>query len=192
MQNLATQNWVVPAIVIAVAIIALAIAWAYSQRRRSLRLRSHFGPEYERAVSDFGSRQKAENDLARRGKQLNQLQIRSLSAAERQHFATEWSTVQSSFVDDPSTAVLKADRLVTEVLRVRGYPTEDIEERFDDVSAAYPRLAGNYREACAIVSRNVRGNLNTEDRRRAMVLYRDLFDELFREETSHEEFRRVS
>jgi len=186
------QDWVIVGIIVAVIVVLAVIGWIYSKRRRTERLRTHFGNEYEKAVTDFGDRNKAERDLTRREQQLSKLKTRPLSHAERQGFSDEWHTIQGRFVDDPRRAAVEADRLVTDVLRARGYPTDDIDERFDDLSAAYPNLVGKYREACLIVVRNHKGEATTEDLRRAMVLYRDLFDELFREDTGHEELRRVS
>jgi hypothetical protein len=37
--------------------------------------------------------------------------------------------VQTAFVDTPSGAVDDADRLVTQVLRERGYPIDDFDQR---------------------------------------------------------------
>jgi hypothetical protein len=192
MQELTTQNWVIPLAIGALVIISLVIAWIYLRNRRTERLKNRFGSEYQHTVREFGSRQKAETDLDRRERHLQELKIRPLTEAERQRFREEWEHVQARFVDDPKLAVMEADRLITEVLRLRGYPVDDFDERVDDVSAAYPNVVSNYREACAIVSRTDRGDVSTEDYRRAIVLYRNLADELFNEDIGHEKFRRVS
>jgi hypothetical protein len=173
-------------------VILAVVAWVYIKKRRSDHLRSHFGSEYERTVAEFGSHRRAEDELARREERINSLRIRPLTFEERQHFGARWSEVQGRFVDEPSLALLEADQLVTEVMSIRGYPTGTFGERLDDVSGAYPNIAGNYRQACAIVRRQDSGDITTEDRRRAMVLYRDLFDELFREDEGNEKLRRAS
>jgi len=192
MQDLATQSWVIPLAIASLIILALVIGWVYSRNRRTERLKNRFGSEYQHTVSEFGSRQKAESDLDRRERHLKELRIRPLTAAERQRFIEEWRLVQARFVDDPKLAVLEADRLVTEVLKLRGYPIDNFDERIDDVSAAYPHVVSNYREACAIVSQMDRGDASTENLRRAIVLYRNLADELFNEDIGYEEFRRAS
>jgi hypothetical protein len=186
------QNWVILGVAIAVAVIVVIAVWKYTMKRRTEHLRSHFGPEYERAVSEFGDQRRAENELVKRGRRVQRLQIRPLTDAEKTRLSEQWRAIQGRFVDDPRTAVFEADGLVTEVLNIRGYPTADFEERIDNLSAAYPRVAASYREACTIVARHEKGGLTTEDLRRAMVLYRDLFNELFREDTYHEELRRAS
>ncbi len=49
------------AVIIAVVVVAVgAIVAYYLQRRRSEKLRQHFGPEYDRAVAEGGDRHRAE------------------------------------------------------------------------------------------------------------------------------------
>jgi hypothetical protein len=81
---------------------------------------------------------------------------------------------------------------VTHVLRARGYPTDNFNDRLDAVSAAYPGAIGSYRSACEIMSRQGRVNLTTEDMRLAMVQYRRLFEELFKDTAERRPLRRVS
>ena len=82
-------------------------------------------------------------------------------------------------MDDPSGALRDAHLLVVEVMRERGYPTEDFEQRAADVSVDHPQVVQNYRAAHEITER---GDADTEDQRRAMVHYRALFDELLETE----------
>jgi len=52
-------------VIAAVAVLVIAAgAWMYAQRQRRVRLRTHFGPEYERTVRETGSPAKAEALLA--------------------------------------------------------------------------------------------------------------------------------
>jgi hypothetical protein len=191
MQDL-TQNWVFIGIAVALAIAATAAVWYALARKRTERLRAHFGDEYERAVSDYGDRTKAERDLADRQKRLSQIQIRPLTAQEQDRFHEEWQNVQARFVDEPQQALGEADRLVTHVLRARGYPTDDFDDRLGALSAAYPGAIGSYRSACEIMLRQGHENLTTEDMRIAMVQYRKLFDELFTATAAERPLRRVS
>jgi hypothetical protein len=166
-------------ILIAVVIVLCAIvAWLLISRQRSRRLRSRFGPEYQRTVNELGSRSKAERDLERREKHVQRLNIRPLAPAARDRFAEAWREDQARFVDDPKGAVIEADRLVAEVMRERGYPVADFEQRVDDISVDHPHLVQNYRAAREIVVRHKRGEASTEDLRQALVYYRALFDEL--------------
>lgn len=191
------MNTTVLIAVIAVIAIAALAAWMYLERRRSARLRGKFGPEYERAVREEGDRRKAESRLEKVEHRVQKFRIRDLSEEERRHFAGAWRDDQARFVDDPKGAVVEADRLITEVMRTRGYPMSEFDQRAADLSADHPHVVENYRAAHAIAERHQRGLASTEDLRMAMVHYRKLFDDLVGEpvaETAvrhqHEEVRR--
>jgi len=180
-------------LVIAAVVVALAIgavAWMYAQRQRRERLRTHFGPEYDRALREAGSPAKAEAILADRARRVRELKIHSLSREQAETFAREWHRVQAMFVDDPNGAVSAADRLVTEVMTARGYPIEDFETRAADLSVQHPRVVENYRVARAIALKRERGEAATEELRQAVVNYRALFDDLLA--TDKGAFRRAS
>jgi Tfp pilus assembly protein PilX len=69
-------------IILAVVVVLIAIAviaFFYFQRRRSENLRKQFGPEYERAVDQYGGERKAEAELAEREKRVRKLDIRGAS-----------------------------------------------------------------------------------------------------------------
>src|SRR5262245_54846676 len=93
------QTWMIVGIVVALLVVA-AVVWL-TKKRRTERLRTHFGPEYDRALDKFGDREKAEHDLARRERSLRQLKIRPLTPEERASFSNQWRAIQSRFVDDP-------------------------------------------------------------------------------------------
>ena len=167
------------AIVVVVALIAVAaVVVNFFRRRRSLQLREHFGPEYERTLRMRGDANKAEAELLSREKRVHGFPIRALSPAARTRYIEEWSGVQRRFVDDPAVAVTEADSLVNRVMTDRGYPMVDFEQRAADVSVTYPAVVQNYRAARNIVQRHWRGEAGTEDLRQSMVHYRSLFDEL--------------
>lgn len=173
------ETWVWIVIAVAAVAVLLAIWWAASRSRRTGRLREGFGPEYDRTVDETGSRRRAESELTEREKRHDELDIRPLSPGARDRFADRWSTVQERFVDDPNSALREAHGLVVEVMRERGYPTDDFEQRAADVSVDHPHVVENYRSAHAITER---GDADTEDQRQAMVHYRALFDELLEPE----------
>jgi hypothetical protein len=185
------ELWQIAVLVVATLVVAAAVGWLIYDRNRSRHLRDHFGSEYDRTVTELGDRRRAEANLRNREARVDKLDIRPLSASDRQRFQAEWMAGQSRFVDDPVDAVYRADELVLEIMRVRGYPAHDVLERFEDISASYPWVATDYREARAIVARHREGNATTEEMRRAMVHYRKIFDELL-EEGRHEEFKRAS
>ena len=166
-------------IVIAVIVIVLLLLiWAATRSRRRSRLRERFGPEYDRAVEETGSRGKAQAELEGRLKRREQLQVRELEPADRERFSSAWQHAQSHFVDEPSQAVREADGLVQEVMRARGYPVDDFDQRAADVSVDHPHVVDNYREAHSISRLNAENRASTEDLRRALVHYRELFNEL--------------
>ena len=167
-----TMAWIVLAILIVVAII-LVIAWATWRGRR---LRSQFGPEYQRTVERSGSKWRAESELAARQHRRQKLDIRPLPAESKDHYASVWRDAQNRFVDQPHEAVASAEELVQTVMRQRGYPTDNFEQHANDLSVDYPDLVENYRGAHAIATRE--RSANTEDLRKAMLHYRALFTEL--------------
>lgn len=169
------DTWVWIAIAAAVAVVLLAIVWASTRKKRTEHLREGFGPEYDRTVEEAGSRRRAESELSDREKRREELDIRPLAPGSRDRFADRWSTVQERFVDDPRQALKDAHVLVVEVMRERGYPTDDFEQRAADVSVDHPHVVENYRSANAITERD---DADTEEQRQGLVHYRALFDEL--------------
>jgi len=109
---------------------------------------------------------------------VENLDIRDLTTAERDRYAGLWHVAQERFVDSPQMAVAEADQLVAEVMRQRGYPMTDFEQRAADISVAHPHLVTNYRAAHAIAVNSAGQKASTEDLRQAMVHYRALFEEL--------------
>jgi hypothetical protein len=164
---------------VAILIVA-ALAWLYMRKRRSTtaNLRQKFGPEYERAVREHGSERKAEAKLADREKRVETLNIRDLDPIEHERFAKRWESVQSRFVDSPKGAVAEADDLVSLLMKTRGYPVSDFDQRAADISVAHPRVVENYRSAHEIALRVGKDEATTEDLRTAMIHYRSLFEEL--------------
>ena len=167
---------VIFAAVLAVILIALGLIALW--RRRSRRLQEQFGPEYKHAVRKYGDARKAEAELAAREKRVRKLEIRPLTQEEQSRFAEGWRKTQARFVDAPSKAVGEADELIKEVMRTRGYPVGDFDQRAADVSVDHPNVVTNYRAGREIAARNKSGEATTEDLRRAMMLYRSLFEEV--------------
>jgi len=163
---------------IVVVLIVLGAVWFLARKRRSDKLQERFGPEYERAVSDFGGRGQAESELEARRRRVEQLNVRPLSAPDQERFAIAWRSAQARFVDDPSGAIAEADKLVGELMQTRGYPVGDFEQRAADVSVNHPNVVTNYRAAHLIALDSERGAASTEDLRQAMVHYKALFEDL--------------
>ena len=171
-----TWLWIV--IIAAVIVLLLVAAWAAMRSRRTSQLREGFGPEYDRTIEEEGSRRRAEAELAERQKRRDELDIRPLAPAARDRYLERWRVTQERFVDDPGGATTDADTLVSEVMRERGYPVDDFEQRAADISVDHPHLVENYRAAQRISEANDSGQASTEDLRQALVHYRSLFEEL--------------
>jgi len=134
--------------------------------------------EYDRTRDEPSSRSQAEAELRERQKRHEEFELRPLDPATREEYLERWRTTQELFVDDPHGAAVEADHLVLEVMRARGYPVEDIDQRAADISVEYLDLVDNYRSAHDVAVRQSVGEATTEDLRNAMRHYRGLFDEL--------------
>ncbi len=170
------RNVLIPVVIVAIALIVMLV-WLMQVRRRE-RLKQRFGPEYERAVTAHKDARKAERELEAREQRVAKLDIRPLGRDDVARFRESWRKAQARFVDDPRAAVADADLLVVEVMRARGYPLGDFEQRAADISVDHPRVVTNYRAARGIAERSARGQVNTEDLRQAFVHYRELFADL--------------
>ena len=179
------EQLLVTAIVCLVA--AALVAFLIMRKRRSEKLRAHFGAEYERVVRHEGGVREGEAVLQFRQKRVEKLNIHPLSAEQQADFGSRWEEVQSDFVDDPAGAVTIADRLVAEAMRARGYPMGDFEQRAADISVDHPVVVDEYRAAHSIALRHDRGQASTEDLRKAMVHYRTLFQDLLAGQPMHKE-----
>ena len=163
-------------VVIIIAIVVTAMVAMRVVRRRQLRAR--FGPEYDRAVAEKPNRSAAEHDLRAREKRHAKLDLKSLSPQDRDRFLKEWTRVQAAFVEDPSDAVNPADALVTRMMRARGYPTGEFDDRLETLSVEHAQTLQHYRDAHEIFDANLRGQASTEQLRQALVHYRVLATDL--------------
>jgi hypothetical protein len=173
-------GWILIAaiVVIAATAIAIVVARSANSRKRTARLKERFGPEYERTLGETGEQRAAEDELAARQRRRDKLDIVALSPQARERYAASWRAVQTAFIDNPSSAVGDADRLVIEVMRERGYPIEDFDQRAADISVDHPAVVDNYRAAHRISLSQQQGNVDTEQERQAFVHYRALFEKL--------------
>jgi hypothetical protein len=177
-------SWIVIAVVVVIVVaLAMLVARSVSRRKRTERLKNHFGPEYDRAVGESGEQGTAEKELVARERNRQKLDIVVLTPESRAKYAEHWRTVQTAFVDNPSRAVGDADRLVTEVMRERGYPVDDFDQRAADISVDHPNVVEHYRAAHIIHLAQEKGDIGTEAQREAFVHYRALFEKLL--ETEH-------
>lgn len=165
----------------AVAIILLVVvAWLYLRNHSTAtaNLKRKFGTEYDRAVGEFGSEGLAQTKLTEREERVGKFCLRDLSPMEHERFSQQWEAIQSRFVDSPRGAVAEADDLVSSMMRTRGYPISNFNQRAADISVDHPLIMKSYRSAHQIALQVGKDEATTEDLRTAMINYRSLFDEL--------------
>jgi hypothetical protein len=148
------------------------------QQGRTRRLQERFGPEYSRAVSETGSRWEAEAKLDRLERKVKRLRIHPLNPTNRVRFQDAWRDIQGRFIDDPRQSLAEADCLIAEVMSAEGYPVLDFDQRAEDISVDHPNVVENYRAGHQIALRQAEGRASTEDLRKAMIHYRNLFEDL--------------
>ena len=166
-------------IAILVVLILLALLAIFAGRqRRSRKLQDTFGPEYDRTVEEAGDRRAAETELQERTERRAGFDIVPLEPEARARYIEAWRNTQAQFVDEPVEATREADRLITSVMRDRGYPVDDFDQRAADISVDHPQVVDDYRAAHAIAAATDRSEASTEDLRQALVHYRSLFEEL--------------
>jgi hypothetical protein len=186
-------EWITIAAAVVIVVAALIVAVSFmSGRRKSKRLKEHYGREYERVVSETGGEKAAEKELTARERKHDKLDIVPLTPAALSDFTTRWNQVQTGFVDNPTTAVGVADRLVTEVMRERGYPVDDFDQRAADISVDHPQVVENYRTAHGIHLSQEHGDVDTEQQREAFVHYRALFEKLLETKTDKDTSQEAS
>ena len=166
------------AIGLIIVVAIFAVAARKRARRRSEALREHFGPEYDRALEQHGDRARGEKELLSRQRRFEKLNIQPLSREQCERFSAAWGHVQQRFVDDPSGAVTEAHGLVKDVMKTRGYPLGDFEQRVADLSVEHANVVDHYRAARKLAAAREQGEVSTEDLRQAMVHYRELFHDL--------------
>ena len=165
-------------IIVALAVVG-AIAWyAIARRHQTQSLHAQYGAEYDRTVAHAESTRAAEADLVDRQERVERFNIRPLSAEQRNLYDQQWHDLQEAFVDNPGRAVAKADGLIAEVMRERGYPIADFEQRASDLSVHHSAFVQSYRAARGVAQRHRDGTATTEELRRAMGYYREMLDDL--------------
>jgi hypothetical protein len=170
-----TWQWI--AIGVGLALLALVLLALVRIKSRRSHLKERFGPEYDRAVSDEGTRG-GEQRLRVAERDRDELDVRTLPTAARERYLEEWRIAEARFVNDPHDAARSAGRIVDRVLVDRGYPDDtDGEQRVALVAVDHPGVAERYRHGQAMLDA-VDGAQSTENLRKAMLDLRAVFEEL--------------
>ena len=125
--------------------------------------------------------QQQESGVEPPAERIEALNIRVLAPSDRAEFVKFWTKVQTTFADDPGSAVRSADQLLGNVMSSRGFPMGNFEQRVAEISVGYPDILDNYRAAHQRALRHMRGRASSEDLRQAMFHYQALFEELIKE-----------
>lgn len=172
--------WILIALAV-VAVVAVGIVMLARTRRVANdarlagELRGLFGPEYDRAVAEYGDRRTAEEDLRGRLAQAKSLTLVALTTEQHASLRAEWDAIQARVVEAPTRAVVDAEGLFEDVLVARGYP-RSTGERMTTLSVREPELLDDYRAAHDVAVKALDQRANTEACRQAMLRYRRLFD----------------
>jgi len=172
------EGWVVYTGSVASVVIVLGLLIWTLHDRMSHEMSEEFVAAYSRALRQLDDQREAESEFNLWRDPGNMLVIRPLPTAERTRFADSWRSLQPLFVNEPDDAVKEADRLIYDVMQTCGYPMREFAQRADDISVEYPDIVNHYREVHRLAQRAADGQATTDEERRALVEYRELFDEL--------------
>jgi hypothetical protein len=99
--------WIYVALGAVAVLVVIGLIARGSRRSRTGALRSKFGTEYDHAVHEAGSRKRAEQELVSRTREVEQFEIRPLTASERDRYRADWKTIERHFVERPTAAVVE-------------------------------------------------------------------------------------
>ena len=126
-----------------------------------------------------GDRRAAETELQERRERRAGFDIVPLSRRPAPVTSRPGAATQAQFVDEPAEAPREADRLITSVMRDRGYPVATTSSSGPPTSrSTIPRWSTTTGPPTPSRGQPTAGEASTEDLRQALVHYRSLFDEL--------------
>ncbi|MFT3926698.1 MAG: hypothetical protein QM778_29405 [Myxococcales bacterium] len=159
--------------------VLLAVVISHvAARRRARQPRPKLGPEYARVVAQYNREAGARRALLARERRVKKLNIHLLSPDQCERFGSAWRAVQRRFAQDPRGAVVEANGLVKDVMRMRGYPIGDFKQRLADLPIEHASVLNHYRSVRILALANAIGKAGAEDLRDAMQHYQALFADL--------------
>lgn len=133
-------------VVVVIALIVWGVVSSAKRRRERDELRERYGDEYDRTVAQHGNRRAAVADLRSRESEHETLNLRDLNEADLALVRRHMAAAQYRFVEDPSDALMRVERVMTEVLRAKGYPVaSDRNQAVRLFSVDHPEHAGAVR-----------------------------------------------
>lgn len=154
---------------LAIVLVSLAVAAAVivviTRVRRRARRASSTEPSAPSTAVGFTASALTPTGSDERIAPLAAHRLRPLTAEGRERYSEDWRTVQARFCEQPAIAVADAELLIQELLRERGFPVHDFEERKADIAVYYPQVVESYRQARLIAERNRSAQATTDDLR---------------------------
>jgi hypothetical protein len=192
MENLTPYVWSIVAVVAAAAILLAVASVVMKRRHRSEELQILFGPEYDRAVRLYGDKERAERALESRRRRLSEFGVHELDEGQREHYLNEWRVIERGTSIDPAATLVRADQLLTEIMRAEGCPADDPAERKVDLALTHPTVAEDYRLASDTVERQRLGQATVDECRSAVLRYSNIFGSILGGADLRERLRKVS
>ena len=116
------------------------------------------------------------------GHDLPDYALHELRAEQAAQLRKRWSNLQRDFVDAPVDTLRRADALLAEAMRERGFPAIDADGRRELLGEHEPQHVTRYDRLRDAIS-DAGGDWSTEQRRQALLETRTLFDALLRGES---------
>src|SRR5262249_7705431 len=135
---------------------------------------------------------RAEEALESRRRRLNELGVHALDDSERDKFLMEWVAIQAASPNDPGNTLLRADQLLTQIMRAEGCPADDPDERTVDLALLHPLIAEESRAVSAVSDRRNLGLATPEVCRRAVNRFSNIFDSILGQSDLRRRLRKVS
>lgn len=105
--------------------------------------------------------------------------LHELREEEVRQLQERWASLQRDFVDAPVDTLRRADALLAEAMRERGFPAVDADGRHQLLTAHEPQHVSRYEQLREAISE--RGaDWDTEEHRQALLEARTLFDAVLR------------
>lgn len=114
--------------------------------------------------------------------QLPDYTLRDLRDEEVEQLRDRWAGLQRDFVDAPVDTLRRADALLAEAMRERGFPAVDADGRHELLAEHEPQHVRRYAQLREAISADG-SEWDTEQRRQALLETRTLFDAVLRGET---------
>lgn len=113
------------------------------------------------------------------------MEVLPITEHTAEKYSSAWRDIETSFLDDPDSAVARADELVSRLLRERGYYAGG--DGSSSIPSPIVAWARAYAAVQPIARLNARDQATMQERREAMARCRQLLIELLRSEVPEDQ-----